>query len=610
MDDGLNKKTFVQRFMQWQRTMRLVITEWWDEWLSSSLVSWCYDNVRKSPPMYHKRPNLPEITLSAVAETGRTELTIPVLNQRSYSGNKPVISSALANTRCVDLGIDRLLENLNATLGTSYSLGSKILRFFGMAQLDSLQSILEPFIERNDDFGTAYAYLRPYWYDDDVVSIKHKLCTREEEDVIMRRKVLVDGGITERDVPPRRVWDLYANRVVPYWVARRYPWGISHAWVHEQERVNVMTPINGYEWPVPMPNDGNLDLVRIELLNSRHRAAPDFRAEYAWLDILCLRQQGGKGEHLRPEEWKLDVPTIGSMYQQWSVVCYFNGLGRPLCLTLGDLESDRSWFRRAWTLQEITEDAIIGGETGNDPMEPEVQRRFDEQLLSLREIRRRDMTLEIVAQMQHRVSTKALDKVAGLVYLLRTHSIPVYKPEQSEVDAWEVLMDCMAPWNRAELFFYFPEPGNGKKRWRPSWQQVMANKTLIPDLHPWPGKVGQTEDTDTDWYDGYCIQSADVQGLSEISNDKLRQGQLVFKDHVGSPHTLKIVADHAYPIPDGSYTVLGCSGMLSQSLYHWAVGQLRDHGKFEKLSVFSLADDEQVKPSELGLENKIRMILC
>ncbi|KAK0421939.1 hypothetical protein EV421DRAFT_1866911 [Armillaria borealis] len=77
------------------------------------------------------------------------------------------------------------------------------------------------------------------------------------------------------------------------------------------------------------------------------------------------------------------------------------------------------------------------------------------------------MTLEIVAQMQHRVSTKPLDKVAGLVYLLRTHSIPIYDAEQSEVDAWEVLMEAMVPWNRAELFFYYPEPGSGKKRWRP-----------------------------------------------------------------------------------------------------------------------------------------------
>ncbi len=33
-----------------------------------------------------------------------------------------------------------------------------------------------------------------------------------------------------------------------------------------------------------MPKDANLDLIRIEMLN--------LGAEYAWLDVLCLRQEG------------------------------------------------------------------------------------------------------------------------------------------------------------------------------------------------------------------------------------------------------------------------------------------------------------------------------
>ncbi len=58
---------------------------------------------------------------------------------------------------------------------------------------------------------------------------------------------------------------------------------------------------------VPIPKDANLDLIRIEMLN--------LGAEYAWLDVLCLRQLGGRGEDLRKEEWKLDVPTIGHVYE-------------------------------------------------------------------------------------------------------------------------------------------------------------------------------------------------------------------------------------------------------------------------------------------------------
>ncbi len=113
---------------------------------------------------------------------------------------------------------------------------------------------------------------------------------------------------------------------------------------------------------------GSLDLVRIEILT--------VGAEYAWLDILCLWQEGGPGEYLRTEEWKLDVPTIGAMYDWDPVVCYFNGLGQPLHLTPSYFESDRCWFRRAWTLQEITENPIIGGETDNGyVMDDEVQKR-------------------------------------------------------------------------------------------------------------------------------------------------------------------------------------------------------------------------------------------
>ncbi|KAK0230061.1 hypothetical protein IW262DRAFT_1520776, partial [Armillaria fumosa] len=337
-----------------------------------------------------------------------------------------------------------VLEKLNIALCTSHT-------------LDSVNSILNSYITQNCDFGTAYAYLRPRWSN--IPTMEHELSTQEEKDREMRRNVLADGWITTREVPPRRVWDLHANQVVPSWVACCEPWAISHAWVDEKDRVDVMTTINGREWPVPIPKDANLDLIRIEMLN--------LGAEYVWLDVLCLRQEGGKNEHLRLDEWKLDVPTIGSVYQQpySRVVCYFNGLGRPLHLTPDYFEDDRCWFRRAWTLQEITSDPIIGGETGLDVMDKQVQRRFDEQLAALQAIPRSRTILELVSEMTHRVLTKPLDKVAGLVYLLRTGSIPIYDTKQSAADAWEVLVDLMDPWFRVQLLFMYPEPGNGRKHW-------------------------------------------------------------------------------------------------------------------------------------------------
>ncbi|PBK62303.1 hypothetical protein ARMSODRAFT_920446, partial [Armillaria solidipes] len=295
----------------------------------------------------------------------------------------------------------------------------------------------------------------------------------------MRRDVLVHDRITRPDVDPRRVWDLYANRVVPLWAASKYRGfdpilGISHAWVDEKDRVDAMTPINGHEWPVPMPKDANLDLIRIEMLNARQEYYPGYTVEYAWLDVLCLRQEGGKNEHLRKDEWKLDVPTIGFVYgTQQPVVCYFNGLGRPLDLTADDFESDRCWFRRAWTLQEVTSDPIIGGQTEDDVMEQEVRRKFDEQLTRLREIQKQPRVEEYALEMQNRMSTKPLDKVAGLVYLLQTEHIPIYDAEQSEADAWDVLTHVMHRLFREELFFFYPQPGDGRKCWQPSWEQLM-----------------------------------------------------------------------------------------------------------------------------------------
>ncbi|KAK0429886.1 hypothetical protein EV421DRAFT_1940574 [Armillaria borealis] len=432
--------------------------------------------------------------------------------------------------------------------------------------------ILESNVAQNYDFGTVYAYLCPYW--NEVATIQHTLRNKEEEDREIRRKVFIQDRIPMWNVQPQRVWDLYANRVVPYWVADDYPWGISHAWVDKKDHMDVMTPINGYEWPVPMPKDANLDLIRIEMLN--------LGVEYAWLDVLrtqlntCMQMSNAefswpKGEHLRVEEWKLDVPTIGWVYRPPpEVVCYLNRLGRPLHLTLGDFESDRCWFRRTWTLQEITDDAIIAGETGDDVMEKEVQKMFDEQLARLRKIREWSFALELVSEMWNWVSTKSLDKVAGLAYLLYPEFIPIYDAEKSDANAWEVLIDAMSPVCRAE-FFYFPEPGMGRKCWRPSWRQIMMLKHSVPYSFLLPGKVDQTEGTDADWYEGYCIHSADVRGLDDgLKEEKPRQGEMVFNDATGLPHTLKLVATHTYPIPDGLYALIGCSFDRSSDV--WVIG--------------------------------------
>ncbi|PBK65503.1 hypothetical protein ARMSODRAFT_961180 [Armillaria solidipes] len=57
------------------------------------------------------------------------------------------------------------------------------------------------------------------------------------------------------------------------------PRPISHVWMDEKDRTTVWTPINRHEWPVPIPKDVHLNLIRIEMLN--------LGLEYTWLDILC-----------------------------------------------------------------------------------------------------------------------------------------------------------------------------------------------------------------------------------------------------------------------------------------------------------------------------------
>ncbi|KAK0491896.1 hypothetical protein EDD18DRAFT_1080193, partial [Armillaria luteobubalina] len=235
---------------------------------------------------------------------------------------------------------------------------------------------------------------------------------------------------------------------------------ILYTWMEKKDLVDVLTPINGYEWPVPMPKDANLDLVHIEMLNHG--------AEYAWLDVLCLRQARGQREDLHVEEWKLDVPTIRQVYHEShdGVMCYLSGLG----LKEEDLESDRCWFRWAWTLQEVSIDMSICGDTGDDRfISKEMQARIENQLLQLWE--NSDITYQgiptflVLSEMWKHMSTNPVDKVAGLSYLLWTAKIPPYYASQSQEEAWTALVHVMDAGVRGHMLFLYPKDGDRKKCW-------------------------------------------------------------------------------------------------------------------------------------------------
>ncbi len=486
--------------------------------------------------------------------------------QWSYTGRKPIIPSALADTLCADLIIEELLEKFNAILGTSYTLGTAGVR-----------SILGDCILKEYDFGTAYSRLRPFWYGDLTTTVddlyEHEVQYRQ-----MLEDVLVNDIIIYPHVLPRRVWDLYSNRVVPWCVTRQRPWAISHAWMDKSWREDMLTAINSREWPVPIPLDTSLDRIRTEMLN--------LGAEYVWLDVLCLRQEGGPMEYLRAEEWKVDVPTIGSVYAGADkVVCYLRGLGWPLTASPAGLW-DSDWFKRAWTLQEISEHLIIGGDTGNE----DIRVKFEEKLSRLQWIHGQHRVYDVLSQMRNRVSTNPVDKVAGMAYLLHADSIPAYYGEQSEEDAWTSLVDVTAHQCQWDLLFLYPQPGDGTKTWRPSWRQVMTD--WIPQgQHHSSLQIGcWNQDGKTDanaYYNGYIIELAFVQGLCK--ERPYRVGQLVVKDDTGTECSFRITASHKYPIPDDSYTLLGTtaksSGIHRRHCIHWVFGRRLPDGRLKKLSV-------------------------
>ncbi|KAK0244763.1 hypothetical protein EDD85DRAFT_946068 [Armillaria nabsnona] len=464
----------------------------------------------------------PEVKISAFTETGKMESSIEVPSQRSYTGRRPVIPSSLADTPCATLGIQGVLVNLNATLGTSYTLDTP-----------SLPSILKDCIEKNYDFGTAYGRLRQIWYTDDWSNIRDELRRREEEDRELRRKVLEGNRIVEPYLPPRRLWDLHSNRVVPWWtvdsyadVTREWLLSISHAWVDEKDRIDVMTPINGYEWPVPIPKDASLDLIRIEMLN--------------------VGLQGGVKEDLRMEEWKLDVPTIGRMYHmngRERVVIYLSGLGLPFSVKEGDLDSERCWFRRAWTLQEVGRGRIITGDMPDGPM---CAKPIDE-----------DGNYETAAD---EVLQAAMVNTGcgGFIRSTSRHAktILAYHESQTLEDAWTALVNSMYHCMRGAFLLMYPGVGLGHKKWRPTWEQVMTE--TLPGLNNCRGSVQHDDEMDEDRFGGLCIEKGHVHGLDVQSTDgEDRCGELIVESVDRMQHTFAIRATHPIPIPEDTYTLLG-----------------------------------------------------
>jgi len=443
------------------------------------------------------------------------------------------ITPQQADFLCKELNEEMLIRSLVSLVGIH---GKAAKRLQGWIQND-----IRYFVSQNLDFGLAYAAARVGWKhfneatslvgeEDAFVTTQRDRWLKKVKELDVERAQAIymdlDSGreLIKKpySVMPRRIWDLKSNRVIEYRIlhsevqsveiahnatntnlsteSRSYLtapfWAVTHSWTQDMKKVE--TPINQYQWPVPLPEDVKVHDLRAELLN--------FGAEYIWLDVMCLRQESAKAslEILRQDEWKLDVPTIGNIYRAAKgLVRYFNGLGRPFSNEKWD--DPRHWLRRAWTLQEIRpEDMTLNGGASlcNGPVFMNIEGNFGGNEITLRraiqpvvelasqlEPPSRCTIYQLAREMANRVASNPTDKVCGLFYLLGTNILPTYDETVGEEHAWKQCFHVLPFGKKLEILFDFPYRG---RQWFPTWNQLMEWPKRDPDcMHPpigWPQK--------------------------------------------------------------------------------------------------------------------------
>jgi len=468
---------------------------------------------------------------------------------RCDPGNAPALARAIfnagdtltceqADVPCRELDEEVILGLLMTLIGMEESAQQYYLSW--------ARNDVRYFVRNGFDFGLAYAAVRVAWKQfaldgtsDHDISVNRYIWLTEAQRLDKARGMEVTKDSTKRerirnpyDVLPRRVWDLKSNRVVEYHMLHGalqamhkanpnspatvgYPafWAISHSWTSDMKFVN--TAINQYQWPVPLPKDAALEQVRAELLSK-------FGAEYVWLDILCLRQYSPNPslDQLRKEEWKLDVPTIGNIYRLADrVVRYFNGLGIPF--SVHGWDNDHHWLRRAWTLQEIkTENTTFNGGVSH-PNVLHTQGIVGRHTITLRKAIYPVLRIaaevggtgcsvyELAREMAKRCASQPTDKIAGLLYLLRTTELPTYDDKAGDEAAWRNCLPFLPFERKLEILFDFPYPYPSRiKGWFPTWDQMMH----------WPGRDLSFEHACAGWVGSKPAQLIQVNPRREITS--------------------------------------------------------------------------------------------
>lgn len=502
-----------------------------------------------------------------------------------FTGPRQVLSDDIANISCSKLGVDGLLERMNHHLGTSYGLDP------------GRQSLLEACLRYADDFGFAYAYLRQRWRMDPLLAINDIRKCQGDDDVLRQNAIQGSFIVKDDTIQPRRLWDLWSNRVVPVWMTyasekpddgdddwRHKPrfFAVSHAWLEDDKQKQVLTPINGSEWPVPIPSTTSLERIRTELLHQTTRKMRHKHLHYVWVDVLCLRQKGSADkEQLRTDEWRLDVPIICSIYDKAKIIVYYYaGLGLPF--QFGNTRSPRHWLNRAWTQQELKDrdDSYIGGITlkADSPRwryhkfmltRPEIADSTDEHVFRetvgsiAKKYKASRSTIFAINEMRKRSFKHAVDRIGGLGYLchLRNgHTLPIYVEGDDLEDAWYHLVEALNKSSRTELFFYWSKPGLGRENkptWCPSWREMMdANKEDFPEDTLLVEK-GILFDADrNEWWSHHPRIECYIEGFGNNIYDDKRVGTVSTTQSTRGKCTVRATMVHKMALPDGHYTLM------------------------------------------------------
>lgn len=482
------------------------------------------------------------------------------------------IPPELADIPCKTMTASQLLSEINDIFGTAVT-------------LSRVQKRIDKYVSSDLDLGTAYAEVRPWWPPPmtEPDSRFFQMNSRFPPFIVpgyRRQQEWMDDARA-----PRRLWDLYSNRVVVFddlFFCRKDDlipdnvWAVSHSWVDDLERHSITTTVNGGQWPVPLPKATTLDHIRIELLN--------MGAEYVFLDVLCMRQAGDPGlEAQRQKEWRTDVPTLGHVYRHsryQTTVVYFNGLGLPLDLRRSELESPFHWINRSWTLQETVLNWLPGGLSGEIPGVSEggalLLRGMRESLVV--SIAKQPGLKDLLDAFLHRpgyADKKPFDQVTALSYLRPHNILPAYHEEYvSAEDAWDEVIPTLDASDHLYLLTCYPlsrqlDPsvqchGFSSKSWWPTWNQLLAHPHYAPiptvDYSPHEmlclaAEVSvQTQQTgvsyDMAWHchSAYVVQGCSIAGVER----RLTVGSETFKFQ-----TFANVPGES----DGEFTLVGVAGL-------------------------------------------------